>query len=230
MKESRQKKVNPPNYEMIEKRIWEANAKKVIDDLNAGGENILKKIRSYSWRFGISEGQVMEEIRRNPLFANCFVTDPSRQGLHEKTAAAWLERHDHLISNFETLPRSGKNSLLINSDGELVLRKDSRAKPSKTLDFRWKTGKYTVYATHKYTKESGGGQDNQFREVKELLKKFQTGSAGEDCVLFAIVDGPYYTQARIGELNSLARTDLNYPPLSYAANIEGVISFLQRLK
>lgn len=82
----------------------------------------------------------------------------------------------------------------------------------------------------KLWKKSGGGQDNQFREVKELLKKFQTGSASEDCVLFAIVDSPYYTQARIGELSSLARTDLNYPPLSYAANIEGVISFLQRLK
>lgn len=227
MKKSRNKKINPPNYEGREKRLWKANAKKVVDDLNAGDKYILKKIENYSWRFGISQKEVEKEIRRNTLFANSFATEPRRQGLHEKTAADWLKRHEPLISNFETLPKSGKDALLINSDGEIVLRKHSRAKPSKTLDFRWATGKYTVYATHKYTKEPGGGQDNQFKEVLELLKKFQNGSASEDCILFAIVDGPYYTEAKLEELNKLTRPN---PPLSYATNIEGVIPFLQKLK
>ena len=100
-------------------------------------------------------------------------------------------------------------------------------KPSKSIDFQWKTGKTTFYASHKYTKEGGRGQDNQYREVKGLLGNFMKCSV-DSCALVVIVDGSYYTSKKMKELKTFLRA---YDPKSYATCIEGVqdvlISHLQ---
>ena len=62
---------------------------------------------------------------------------------------------------------------------------------AKTIDFQWQTGKYTVYATHKYTKESGGAQDNQYSDLHLFIKEANESHSSDDAFV-AIADGPYY--------------------------------------
>lgn len=162
----------PPDYEDLEQQSWRQNASKVIKKLDDRDPNLLKKIEQYSWRFGFSSEKIEEEIRNNEMFANHFSIEPKRQGIHEKSAADWLENQIE-IDDFKNLPKSGGNALYISSDGQVIKGSTGIVKSTKSLDFEWKTESKIIFATHKYTKESGGFQDSQFKEIKDLLEKFQ---------------------------------------------------------
>ena len=71
---------------------------------------------------------------------------------------------------------------------------------------------------HKFTRDSGGSQDTQFKEMRELLQQFLR-CPDETCILLVIVDGPYYTEARMADLRRYTRA---YPPRSYAVHIQDV--------
>ena len=101
----------------------------------------------------------------------------------------------------------------------------------KSLDFRWISNGYTVYATHKYTRKEGGAQDNQYESVQTLLYAFQNVKAEDlkeedlNVILLAIVDGPYYTKEKFEELRCLTRSNR---PYSYALPIEDVPEILNK--
>ncbi len=75
---------------------------------------------------------------------------------------------------------------------------------------------------NKYTRMSGGNQDNQFETVLNLLKAFSNGRSEECEVLLAIVDGPYYTAEKMKDLYRFTK-----PPKSYALHIEDVPEILR---
>jgi len=209
----------PPDYEKLELMAWSKNADEVSDKLSKNDKNILKKIRQFHLNFGFPEDEIKGKINKDPMFAAHFAVEPRRQNIHEMIAVEWLRGIDG-IDSFQKLPNSTKNSLYLTSDGDIRSGSEFRRespKPGKSLDFKWITGETTFYASHKYTKESGGNQDSQYNEMKELLGKFLRCS--EPCALIVIVDGAYYTQSRMNELNKLVRkTD----PKSFACPIDGV--------
>ena len=75
---------------------------------------------------------------------------------------------------------------------------------------------------HKYTRDSGGSQDNQFWEMVRLLGQFMR-CPDETCILLVIVDGPYYTERAMAELRRFTR---DRPLRSYALHIQDVPSAL----
>ena len=153
------------------------------------------------------------------MFASYFAIEPRRQGLHENIAAQWLMEEPY-INNFDPLPKSGRNAYYVTSDGEI--RKGMPNPPGKSLDFKWRTGRTDFFAYHKYTKEGGGNQDSQYKEMRDALGRFQ--SSGEiNKVLLIIVDGPYYTPTK---MNDLLRFVRDRPPQSYACQIEEVSQIL----
>ena len=217
---------NPPDYDALEQVAWRENVDAVIDRLNARDANILKKISTYIWRFGYSESEVSNHIREDQMFAAWFAKEPRRTKFHEKIAAEWLrqiEQESDLIKDFDELATRGRKAWYIASDRDL--RQGQRPSGIKSLDFKWKTGNYTIYASHKYTKEGGGNQDSQFNEVLQLLVHFQRSNGKYDVVL-AIVDGPYFTEKKMEELYRYERTR---PPYSKALPIQDVPDFLANL-
>ncbi len=124
------------------------------------------------------------------------------------------------IVDFENLPSSGKNAYYINGDGKIVKGEKTS---SKSLDFRWMTDETEFFAAHKYTRESGGTQDNQYSEMRTLLRLFQNGIVDTHRALIVIVDGPYYTARKMEELYGYVRLQA---PKSYACHIEQVPSIL----
>ena len=211
----------PPDYDKIEKDMWRTNSVRVQKQAADRAENVMKKVDTYVWRFGSSVQAVLDKIANDQMFANWFTKEPRRQTLHEKVAAKWIRELDG-VEGFVDLPNNGKGAYYINSDGEI-----HEGKPNfKSLDFMWRSGKSTCYATHKYTKEGGGNQDSQFKEVVATMRRFQNGKVAKNIVLFAILDGPYYTKAKFEEIRSHARTT---PPLSYAIPIEELPGIIEQI-
>ena len=156
------------------------------------------------------------------MFAAHFATDPTRQRLHERVAADWLQNTPS-IENFELLPSSRKAGLYVTSDGEIRIGGENA--PGKSLDFRWTVGEITYLASHKYTKESGGAQDQQFAEMLSLLRRFQNCQQ-KGYVLIVIVDGTYYTGRKMQALQNATR---DHDPRSFASHIENVPDIINRL-
>jgi hypothetical protein len=59
------------------------------------------------------------------------------------------------------------------------------------------------YAFHKYIKQSGGTQDNQFREIKHCIEVGRNGSQEVKRRVVFICDGAYFTDKKIKELENL---------------------------
>ena len=205
----------PPDYDAIEQRLWRENADAVPALLAVGDANLQTKIKTYTRQFGYTVDAVREKIAADPMFAAHFAKKPNRQGIHETIAADRL-RTLPMVRDFEVLPKMGANALYVTSDGEV--KRGRQPESSKSLDFRWHTGDTTCYAMHKHTRESGGSQSSQFREMRDLLRQFQN-CPDETCVLLVIVDGPYYTPARMARLRHYTR---DRPPRSYALHIQDV--------
>ena len=77
---------------------------------------------------------------------------------------------------------------------------------AKTLDFEWQSKGKQIYASHKYTKDGGGGQDNQYRDMKDFIREANK-SHTPNTIFLAIADGPYYgmndTGSRTTKLQNL---------------------------
>ena len=211
-----------PDYENIERAAWRKNAQEVISRLETGDSDLAKRIATFVDRFGYSRPEVEEKIVGDPMFAAHFAKEPRRTGLHQKEAAKWLQGLD-AVSEFVTLPASGNRALYVTSDGEIqsgAILKGS--KPSKSLDFQWLTGSVVCYAMHKYTREGGGNQDSQYKEMRDLLRNFQSCS-DRGCLLIVIVDGPYYSDRKMEVLRNDIRSR---HPRSYAVHLAEVPAIL----
>lgn len=87
----------------------------------------------------------------------------------------------------------------------------NRNRTTKSIDFYWEYNNYKFYASHKYIKESGGAQDNQYNDIKHFIENANKNS--ESFVKFlAICDGDYFNltdakfkNEKITKLESLKR-------------------------
>ena len=219
--------MSPPDWENESLKLWCKNAAEVPREIAAGDGGMMQKIATYCMRFGFETKKVIAKISGDAMFAAHFAKDPAKQGIHELIAAEYL-RKISMIGDFEILPKGGKNALFIDASGGLRKRGDksaTSAQDSKSLDFFWRTAEFVCYASHKYTKESGGAQDHQFRDQKRFLENFQKHE-NRRAACFAICDGAYYAADKMDELRAATRKT---PPLSFAANVEDVAGKLQEL-
>ncbi len=165
----------------------------------------------------------LEADPQGPL-ASTLAKEARRQNIHEQAAAGYVEQLAH-IQLFQSLPSTGPNALYITGDGQFITKAalGNAPRPSKSIDFRWQTGNITCYAVQKYTREGGGNQDNQYLEVESVLRNYLQ-RVNNGVALFALVDGPYYTEARLNHLRGLRRLQT---PFSYVASVNQLLPILQ---
>lgn len=145
------------------------------------------RIKSYCERTGYDPRAVHERIVEDEMFRWCFVVDPIRQNVFEKIAAEHIES----MTGISSFKKYGTNDLFIVA-GALKEKKELKGmRPeSKSIDFSWKYDRRNFYASHKYTNESGGAQDNQYRDVQRFIE--DANKIGGRDIFVAIVDGEYY--------------------------------------
>jgi hypothetical protein len=186
--------IKPPDYELAEMSARQKNAEALRGRLMSA--DVREKIRNWADRYNLEEEFVLYKLKTDEVFALHFIKDPVKQSVHQKVAAAHLDKIP-LVIDFEMLPSGGDNSEFVfqgtvQTHGQL--KADTTPK-GKSIDFKWHfeyCGKeLRVYATHKHTKDDGGGQDHQFADIKRFLEAASYSHA-HDKVFMAICDGPYY--------------------------------------
>ena len=209
------------DFDAIERVQNRKNLSDVGPEIIDRSRRLQERIRHFSSQFGIAEELYWEALERDPdgPMASVLAKEARRQNIHEKAAAEFVGRLDK-ASYFQKLPSHGPDAFYINTDGQVVAGRTlgSARKPSKSLDFSWRTGGIHCLASQKYTKVGGGNQDSQFNEIETLLRNFQ-GRTNNSVALFALVDGDYYTEERINRLRSLCRTTT---PRSYVTGVNSL--------
>lgn len=214
----------PPDYEAIIQQQWQHNAAEVRKDLENNIRNLREKIHNYATKFHVHPDDIRRKIETDILFANCFAKDPTKQTSHEQIAAHYISRLP-FVNNFRKLPVNGKEAFYVAEGGE-IMAGTARQGHIKTLDFTWQTNDFTCFATHKYTKNSGGAQDNQFADVLGTMHRWSKGNAQPNTVLFAILDGKYFTSEKMREVKQEMRLA---KPMSFALPISELEPCLKQL-
>lgn len=173
-------------------------------------KNLLYKIKKYSEKFSyyFSNEQLIEEFKSNEVVRSFFIKDPKKQNIYEIALEIivnkFLDKYDiNKKIKFEKLPNNGFNSLFLNSSGEImpgnkILAKD---KNTKSIDFVLKnTNGENYFINYKYTKDSGGHQDNQLESVKAFLLNAKKNH-DKNVFFIAILDGNFYKNIGHNEID-----------------------------
>jgi hypothetical protein len=201
-----------PDYVEAERQARLANAAELRENLRS--PDLKEKVNKWSKRNGFEPEFVTYKFLTDDTFALNFIKDPVKQSFHQRIAAEHLRTRVPLISRFTMLPAGGTmalyavNGLVVN--GETISQ--TSASHGKSIDFEWvfdyrgKTLK--VLATHKHTKENGGGQDLQYEDVRKFLVEAKL-SKSLDTFYFAICDGPYYQRPYASQASRVAALNVD---------------------
>lgn len=166
------------------------------------------KIKRWCEKYNFDFETISKKAEKDYYFRAIFAKDPNKQNIFEKNAAEYI-KNIKVVKNFQKLNNHGPKSIFL-SNGKISLNTNNiKNKPTKTVDFNWKienkTGKnYNCYAYHKYIKETGGAQDNQFIDVKNTIKNANSGNKSN--LFFFICDGEYFTDLKFEQLKSIAES------------------------
>ena len=151
---------------------------------------LLKKIDSAEINYGIDKEYLKKKIKeKEPIALAFFSIDPTKQNFYEKTAAEFLQKIRD-IKNFKNLPNSEKYL----SRGSIIDKPEFKnLSNAKSIDFQWEYNNFQIYASHKYTKESGGAQAYSYKDVKLFIEEARDNKI-DNIKFLAICDGAYYKQ------------------------------------
>ncbi len=205
-----------------------ANLADMKEEIAERSDRLRIRILHFAEQYDIPEEDFWRDLDANPNgpLAATLAREARRQNIHENAAATFIEALP-FISDFRKLPSVGGNALYINSDGQILSGRQlsGAPRPSKSLDFQWRTATITCSAAQKYTKEGGGNQDNQFNEIEQLLRNFQ-GRTNNGVALIVLVDGAYYNEGRLARLLGLVRLQ---SPFSYVASVNKLQPLLRQI-
>ena len=218
----------PLIFEDLEHRQNLANFIQMGEEIPQRSERLATRIAHFSAQFDIPEQDFWRDLEANPNgpLAAVLAREARRQNIHENAAAEYVRQLDN-VEVFRKLPSTGPNAQYLNADGQVVTGQQlgQAPRPSKSIDFRWRTGNITCYAAQKYTREGGGNQDNQFNEIERLLRNFLP-RINNGTTLLVLVDGPYYTEQRLARLRGFSR---NRTPRSYVTSINELQPLLNQI-
>ncbi len=227
---------SPPDFEAIERQQNIDNLAAMAGEITGRSQRLQTRIAHFATQFGLPETRFWRALEADPAgpLAAVLAREARRQNVHEGTAAEYVAGLVH-VEHFERLPSTGPRAKYVDRSGfvitgarleELLNRRPRSAdKPSKSIDFEWRTGPVTCYAAQKYTKEEGGNQDSQFIEVQQLVQNFQQRTTN-DSALLILVDGPYYHEERLSALKASTRTQ---SPRSYVTGAGGLPRILAEI-
>lgn len=144
---------------------------------------------------GATREDLRAEIGASIFTARRFAVSPMRQTLHQHAVCRWLAENVPFLDSAVELPNHGKGALYVENGHIVPEAGRSPESCEKSIDlqmvYTFAGKELKIYATHKYTAQEGGSQDNQYSDVITTLDG-ACGSTDPDTVIAAILDGPYY--------------------------------------
>ncbi len=217
------------NYQKEYKKQIKANVSKVVSQID--DKQMKVKIKNWAEKFGYSFNTIKNKILEDEVFRCFFAKDPAKQNIYENIASKYIDSLDN-VQQFKKLSSAGDNALYLSS-GKLLKGSEIRnqAKDTKSIDFHWTTNQTTVYASHKYTKDVGGAQDNQYADMQEFLKNARDCSL-KNVMFIAICDGEYYQKkdSKTGDKTKIDRLKrLTDNKTSFVLTIDTLYDFLKTI-
>ena len=199
--------IPPPDYTLAIQQARIRNVAQFRSTLTHS--NTIQKLQNYAERHQHEFETILYKAKTDDIFAEQFAIDPIKQSIHEKTAAAHIKKTLPLCFNFQNLPT---NALYLHQLAPLPT--ESNFSHSKSIDFSWDyslgTSSLNAYATHKFTDQEGGAQENQYNDLIRFIEEaspLHTPSLG----FFVLCDGPYYLRHR--RLEHLRTLAIHHNPL-----------------
>ena len=216
-------------FEELEHQQNLANLDAMEQEIADRSDSLTERIARYSGQFDVPAQEFWDALDAQPRgpLAAVLATEARRQNIHHESAARHIGQLDN-VEGFHELPIHGGAVRFIGDNGQIVQRNQlarREPRPSEALDFTWQTGGITCYAAQKFTREGGGNQDSRFDETIRLLRNFRQFQ-DRDVALFVIVDGGYYTEERLEQLQELVREDA---PRSYVLGINDLQGILNQI-
>ena len=207
------------DFDEVEHQRNLENLDAMEEEIATRNDGLAERISHFSERYDLPMEAFWAALEANPRgpLAAVLATDARRQNIHEEAAANFIRQLDN-VKEFRELPRQGRGVHYIAEDGQIILRNQLRSReprPSEAIDFTWQTEDITCYASQKYTREGGGNQDSRFDETVRLLSNFRQ-NLDENVALFVILDGAYFTDNRLKQLQELVKDE---GPHSYVVAI-----------
>lgn len=178
-----------------------------------------KKIKTFCELHGCSKESLIREIEKNEIVAACFAINPSKQNFYKKEAARIIQSLDR-VRNFHG-PNHQPKKIIVNGEviQESSVSKSKNSSDTKPIDFWWEFEGRVFLACHKYTKESGGAQNQQFREFQRTINLSEL-HLDSSTYFVAIVDGPYFEEKKDEKTDSRLDTlKKQTTPQTFACNI-----------
>ena len=156
-------------------------------------ESLKQKITSHWEVYGLDLEDFFQELRTNEYLQSFFAKNPLKQGLHEQIAIKYLSEELPTFKQVRKLSQKNNCGLFLNSTGLSKSRSISKA-----IDFYLESDNNIYVFTHKYTKQSGGAQNNQYEDVLNFLRyapnsPFKDQLTNKTVHIGAILDGDFYT-------------------------------------
>lgn len=240
---------SPFNYEARVKAALRANQLAIVDKFDSStveslkslDPQLYKRLETYSKNVNHSIEEVHALASERPLFAKHFAIDPKKQNIYEDIA---YERIKDIpgVSNIRRPAAGGRESIVIEKLTRKVLKRSevpAKSPTTKSVDFIWETNGIIWFASHKYTLEGGGAQDNQFKDLCTYLEYAPDKAPrinpdsyvydedkGLPAYFVALADGPYYMKkgtngsTRLNELKHYANGITKFAcPIDYLSDI-----------
>lgn len=219
---------NTPQPFDYESRVKEAVRKnqadvvKLFNELSLASmktqqDQLYKRLETYAKNVEHPLEEIYQIAKTTPAFAKNFALDPKKQNIYEDLAYGRILNMD-AVSNPYRPPAGGKNSLVIEKSSRKLMLRSKVAKGSpttKSVDFVWQAGGALWFASHKYTLEGGGAQDNQFKDLCTYLEysphdapkidpeTFAYSEEGLPAYFVALADGAYYNNTGASKIKRI---------------------------
>lgn len=181
--------------EALNQKLKDVNSFSELD------EDLKRKIQNHIQRFKdhpmFNEENLFQHLKQDCFLQSFFIKDPIKQSFHQTLAWQYLQAQ---LPFAEVEMPSNKKYFL--SQYGVLNKEDLNRIQSKTksIDFIISTEENIYVCTHKYTKDSGGGQDNQYKDVQLFLTETPRQAfqyRNKNCYIVAILDGEYYSEQKI---------------------------------
>lgn len=218
------------NYEKAYKKQILENVEQVLSEIN--GSQMRVKIKNWADKFGYDFEQIKNKIKNDEIFRCVFAKDPAKQNIYQNIAAQIIKSTKG-VSEFKVLNSGGAKALYI-INGSVFAGKDltNKNQNAKSIDFRFKYGKFSFFVSHKYTKSAGGAQDNQYKDVQEFLREARDSTLA-NTIFLAICDGDFYKHkdSKTGDESKLKRLQrLTDNRTTFAISIDELGEFLKKFR
>jgi len=188
----------PVDFEKEYKEAYKQNIANMLMQLDTGKLNT--KIDNFCNTHEFNRNDLINAIKDSVYLQVMFAINPNKQNIYEKIAGRHIKSIRGVVA-FEKLP----NDSLYISNGGVITKKQKKQTGSvstaKTIDFTWRFAEQRFYASHKYTKESGGSQKSQYKDLLAFIAEANKTTL-EKTYFIAIADGDFYQQTN-GEVNKL---------------------------